>query len=319
MLRMLTMVMALLLVALAPAGAAPIVAQRVKVTVLSSMLADLPGRGEWGYAALVEVDGRRILFDAGAEPDTVIFNAKALGIDLADVEEVVISHNHWDHIGGLMPLRTMLMARNPKALSVLHVGAGAFLPGVEPTPRRDFATPFRASGGRIVVHDGPAEIAPGVWFTGPVKRVHPELNYGLSRRVISEGKQILDIVPEDSSLVIRTPEGLVVISGCGHAGVINIVTAARQIAGPQRIAALIGGLHLVNLKSSMVEWTAAQLQAVGVDYFMAGHCTGLEPTRRLAAVLGLGPDKAVYAPVGGIFERGKGIDARDVARAIPMD
>jgi 7,8-dihydropterin-6-yl-methyl-4-(beta-D-ribofuranosyl)aminobenzene 5'-phosphate synthase len=118
--------------------------------------------------------------------------------------------------------------------------------------------------------------------------------------------------------VIQTPEGLVVISGCGHAGVVNIVTAARQIAGPQRIAALIGGLHLSNVKSSVVEWSAAQLQAIGVDYFMSGHCTGLEPTRRLATVLGLGPDKAVYAPVGGIFERGKGIDARAVARPIPV-
>lgn len=307
----------LLLVWMQPAMAAQAVAQRVKVTVLSSMLADIPGRGEWGYAALVEVDGRRILFDAGAEPETVIFNAKALGIDLADVEEIVISHNHWDHVAGVMPLREQLMARNPKALSLMHIGAGAFLPPKGSSPRRDFATPFRASGGRIIVHDGPAEIAPGVWITGPVPRVNPETNYSLTLRVIENGREVPDIVPEDSSLVIRTPRGLVVIAGCGHAGPVNIVTAARKFAGPQRLAALIGGLHLADANAATVDWTAAQLQAVGVDYFMSGHCTGLEPTRRLATAFGLGPDKAVYAPVGGIFELGKGIDPRRIARPIP--
>jgi 7,8-dihydropterin-6-yl-methyl-4-(beta-D-ribofuranosyl)aminobenzene 5'-phosphate synthase len=76
----------------------------LKVTVLSTMLADR-GLGEWGYSALVEVDGKKILFDTGANPDVVLKNAKSLGIDLSDVEDVVISHNHDDHTGGLLTLR----------------------------------------------------------------------------------------------------------------------------------------------------------------------------------------------------------------------
>jgi 7,8-dihydropterin-6-yl-methyl-4-(beta-D-ribofuranosyl)aminobenzene 5'-phosphate synthase len=78
------------------------------------MLSDA-GFGEWGYAALVEVDGKKILFDTGANPDTVLKNAKTLGIDLSDVEDVVVSHHHGDHTGGLLALRRALMAKNQAA------------------------------------------------------------------------------------------------------------------------------------------------------------------------------------------------------------
>jgi 7,8-dihydropterin-6-yl-methyl-4-(beta-D-ribofuranosyl)aminobenzene 5'-phosphate synthase len=294
-----------------------VAAEKVKVTVLSTMLADIPGRGEWGYAALVEVDGRRILFDTGADTDTVLKNAQALGVELSNVEEVVISHNHWDHVNGLVSLRQAMMARNPKALSVVHIGAGAFQRGGPGTARVDIKTPYEATGGRFVVHDGPAEIAPGVWLTGPVPRVYPETNCCKAGILQADGTLTPDTVPEDNSLVIRTPDGLVVIAGCAHAGIVNIVTAARRIAGPQPISALIGGLHLADAKGSTIEWVAAKLKEIGVAQFLSGHCTGLEPTRRLATVLGLSPADAVYGPVGGSWERGKGIDPRRIARPIP--
>lgn len=312
----LALMMALLTMA-QPAAAA----QKVKVTVLSTMLADIPGRGEWGYAALVEVDGRSILFDTGAEADTVLKNAAALGVDLSTVEEVVISHNHWDHVGGLITLRKAMMLRNSNALSVVHVGAGVFLdrPAAagEMQPLAHHRAAFEATGGRFVEHGAAAELAPGVWITGPVPRVHPERNYPPRGILLRAGKPEPDTIPEDSSLVIWTPDGLVVITGCGHAGAVNIVTAARRIAGERPLAALIGGLHLINANQTMVDWTAAQLKAVDVAYFLSGHCTGLEPTRALAQALGLGPDRAAYAPVGASFTLGKGIDARTIARPIP--
>ena len=203
---MLALCMALLAAA-QPAAAA----DKVKVTVLSTMLADIPGRGEWGYAALVEVDGRRILFDTGADTDTVLKNAEALKVDLSNVEEVVISHNHWDHVNGLVTLRLAMMTKNPMALSVVHVGAGAFLAGGPGSARVALKAPYEATGGRFVVHDGPAEIAPGVWLTGPVPRVYPETNCCKSGIVLADGKLAEDTVPEDNSLVIRTPDGRVVI------------------------------------------------------------------------------------------------------------
>src|SRR5262245_44654292 len=91
----------------------------LKITVLSTMLADR-GIGEWGFAALVEADGKRFLFDTGARPETVLANARELRIDLAAVEDVIISHNHGDHTGGLLTLRRELQKINPRALSRAH-------------------------------------------------------------------------------------------------------------------------------------------------------------------------------------------------------
>src|SRR5215218_9804581 len=97
----------------------------LRVLVLSTMLADA-GIGEWGFAAIVEADGHRILFDTGAHPDTVLKNARELGVDLAGVKEVILSHNHSDHTGGLLHLRRELAKENPAALSRAHVGKGIF-------------------------------------------------------------------------------------------------------------------------------------------------------------------------------------------------
>ena len=80
-----------------------------RITILSTMLADTKGVGEWGFAALVEADGHRLLFDTGARPDTVLVNARELGVDLTAVTEVILSHHHRDHTGGLLTLRRALM------------------------------------------------------------------------------------------------------------------------------------------------------------------------------------------------------------------
>src|SRR6266850_6859676 len=77
----------------------------LRIQVLSTMLADDEGIGEWGFAALVEADGHQFLFDTGARPDTVLTNARALGVDLSGVQDVILSHNHGDHTGGLVTLR----------------------------------------------------------------------------------------------------------------------------------------------------------------------------------------------------------------------
>src|SRR5512135_615100 len=84
-----------------PGPAAPAQVKQLKVTILSTMLAD-EGIGEWGFAALLEADGHRLLVDTGARPDTVLTNLHDLGLDLSDVEQVVLTHNHGDHVGGLM-------------------------------------------------------------------------------------------------------------------------------------------------------------------------------------------------------------------------
>src|SRR5580692_5082739 len=113
----------LLLCLVGPPFAEATVVATLKVTVLSTMLAD-QGIGEWGFAALVEADGRQLLIDTGHRPDTVLLNARELGIDLSHVPTVVLTHFHGDHIGGLLSLRSEMQSHDPSALSVAHVATG---------------------------------------------------------------------------------------------------------------------------------------------------------------------------------------------------
>lgn len=290
----------------------------LKITVLSTMLADA-GIGEWGYSALVEADGRRILFDTGANPDVVLRNARTLGVDLSKVDEVVLSHNHDDHTGGLLALRRELMARSPKAMGRAHVSANIFQVRTDAKGKDDNGlTPSRAEyermGGRFVLHDGPTELQPGVWFTGPVPRAHKETNWSTQGlKLHTPAGEVEDNVPEDAALVFDTGKGLVVLTGCGHAGIVNIAEDARRIAGPKPIFAIVGGLHLFAKSDKVVDWTGAQLKRFGVRYLLAGHCTGIEATMRLRRDLGLTRATAPVSSVGSSFSLDKGIHAGDIA------
>lgn len=287
----------------------------LKITTLSTMLADR-GLGEWGYAALVEVDGRRILFDTGAHADVVLRNAADLGIDLSTVEDVVISHNHSDHTGGLIALRRAMMAKNPATLSRVHVAAGIFEPRLAADGRdQNGLSPLQADvaalGGHFVVHDGPMEIAPGVWFTGPVPRPHAEANWNPGVKLRRAGGLVEDNVPEDAALVFATDDGVVILTGCGHAGIMNLADDARAITGDARLLAVSGGLHLFAQPEAVLAETARRL--AGLRYLLAAHCTGIEATLRLRQLLGLNSRTAVVAAVGSSFTVGKGIDALAIA------
>lgn len=293
-------------------------AQAVKVTTLSTMLTDYGTLGEWGFAALVEVDGRRILFDTGANPDTVLKNAEVLKIDLSKVEDLVISHFHDDHTGGLITLRKALMAKNPAALSHLYVGEGIFdarySKDGQGGTENDFpalAKAYLATGGRISELSGPAEIASGVWLTGPVPRGHDETNWNPGLFVRSGGQLVPDTLREDTSLVIAAANGVVIVTGCGHAGIMNIADAAKAITGDARLHAVIGGIHLFAKPDTVLVETAGRLK--GLAYLLGAHCTGIEATVRLRELLGLDRRTAVIAAVGSSFTLGKGIAAGQIA------
>jgi len=186
------------------------------------MLTDTTGVGEWGFAALVEVDGHRILFDTGARPDTVANNLRDLKIDLSSVTDIILSHNHQDHTGGLLTLRRQFASAHPKALSRAYVAAGAFWARHSPDGNADrnylrsIKAAYEELGGTFIEFDKPRQILPAVWLTGPVRRVHNERNWSTSLRVQSpDGKLTEDNLPEDSSLVINTAKGLVIVSAAG--------------------------------------------------------------------------------------------------------
>jgi 7,8-dihydropterin-6-yl-methyl-4-(beta-D-ribofuranosyl)aminobenzene 5'-phosphate synthase len=307
----------------ATAGAAPPPRPPVhalRITTLSTMLADA-GIGEWGYAALVEVDGRRILFDTGARPRTVLENARELKVDLAGITDVVLSHNHGDHTGGLVTLRRDVMGRDPKALARAHVGRGAFWsrPAADGTGERNALlrnrADYEAAGGAFVEHDGPDELQPGVWLTGPVPRVHPERNYALHAGPVRSPQGLTDdTIPEDMSLVFDTDRGLVILTGCGHAGVINTLDHARATVRAAPVHAIVGGLHLFPLDDDRLAWTAAQLKSFGLENLLGAHCTGVEAVYRIRQQAGLSRRSCVVGAVGSTFDLEKGIDPRELAR-----
>ena len=290
----------------------------LRILVLSTMLADA-GIGEWGFAALVEVDGRRLLFDTGARPDTVLQNARELNVDLASVRDVILSHNHSDHTGGLLTLRRALAKSDPAALARVHVGKGIFATRIAASGAEDdslarLRREFEATGGSFVEYNAPREIAPGVWLTGPVPRVHPERNWSGTGRLRTPEGLVEDTVPEDQSLVVDTDRGLVLLSGCGHAGVVNTTALARQAIRPAPFHALVGGFHLLAADDAQLRWTGERLREAGVENLIGAHCTGIEAVFRLRAELGLARSAAVVGSVGASFELGKGIDPRPLAR-----
>ena len=292
----------------------------MKVTILSTMLAD-EGIGEWGFSALVEIDGRPMLFDTGAHPDTVLRNAADLKIDLSQVTDVVLSHNHEDHTGGLVTLRRELMKKNPAALSRAHVAPPIFWsrpgPPAERNPMIATRTAYEALGGTFVMHSAFDRLADGVYLSGPVPRVHPEKNYGRNGHIgmlASPAGIVDDNVPEDMSLVIVTSSGLVIVTGCGHAGIVNGFEQATRETGEPRVHAAIGGFHLFGASEETLAWTAGRLQPMHVENFIGAHCTGIEALYRLRALLGLERKTAVVGAVGQTFELGKGIDPREIAK-----
>jgi len=289
----------------------------LRVTLLSTNLADA-GIGEWGFSALVEVDGRRILFDTGMYPDTVLKNAHELHIDLSDVEDVVLSHFHDDHTGGLLTLRKTLALRNPAALSRAYVGKGFFWsrPGKAGEGNQMIAerSRYEAIGGRFIESDEPLQIYPGVWLSGAIPRVHPEHNWGPPGKVQTPQGITDDFVPEDLSLFIDTEAGLVVITGCSHAGIINTLEFARARFRDAPIRAVIGGFHLLELDDVQLDWTADHFRRLGVMNVVGAHCTGIEAVYRVRQRAGLTRKSCVVGAVGSSFTLDKGIDPKDVAR-----
>ncbi len=312
---------------LALAMGAPALAQSVgtghkvaslEIKILSTMLAD-EGFGEWGFAALVEVDGRRILFDTGANEDTVQRNLRAMKLDLSDVEMVILSHNHDDHTTGLLPLRRQFAAKSPKALSKVYGGTGIFYPRITPggqlsdrmaRVKRD----YEATGGSIIEVSKPIEILPGVWLTGPVPRVHPERNWSSVGKVRTSAGDVEDTVPEDMTLVFQTAQGPVYLFGCGHAGVINTLEHARKTIDPAPVKAVIGGLHLFAADDQHLAWTAAQLKGFGVQQLLGAHCTGIESVYRIRDLVGLTRQTCMVGAVGAGYSLAKGITPGRIAK-----
>jgi 7,8-dihydropterin-6-yl-methyl-4-(beta-D-ribofuranosyl)aminobenzene 5'-phosphate synthase len=173
---------------------------------------------------------------------------------------------------------------------------------------------YEATGGKFIEYNKAAEIFPGAWLTGPVARKYPEHNWSSTGRVETPAGLVEDTIPEDQSLVLNTPEGLVVVTGCGHAGIINILTFARAQFPDEPIEAVIGGLHLFPATDEQLNWTADKMKDFKVAHLIGAHCTGIEAVYRIRERLALPRESAVVGTVGSSYVLGEGIHPGELAK-----
>src|ERR1700723_1302160 len=273
-------------------GPTPTAAEPARVTVLYDAFGkNATMTKDWGYGGLVEINGRRILFDTGDDPAIFAKNAKAKGVDLTKLDFVVLSHRHSDHVGGL----PYLLGVNPKVkIYAPKEGFGIFGSDV-PSKfyRKDESLPAEMRyyngappdvirvgtvfpGANIQLIDKTTEVVPGITLIATVSDA-------------TGTKELKEL-----SLAFNTPDGIVLVVGCSHPGIETIVAEAAKIN--PHIHFIAGGFHLVVAQDTAIENAATSLHdTYKVDYIAPGHCTG-EPT--FAAMQRMFRDRYLYAGLG---------------------
>jgi 7,8-dihydropterin-6-yl-methyl-4-(beta-D-ribofuranosyl)aminobenzene 5'-phosphate synthase len=243
---------------------------------------------EHGFALWIEVPGHRILFDTG-QGTALHANAARLGCDLSQVDTLVLSHGHYDHCGAL----SSVLNSAPTCRVYCH--AGAFVPRYSVRPGEAPRTISLASSDRDAIHalspnqvhwvSEPGQIITAIGLSGPIPRIHPMEDTGGPFFLDPDGHRP-DPLEDDLALWIKTERGLVIITGCCHAGLINSVDHLRSISGVERVFGIIGGLHLVNASIDRLLATTSALRNWKPEFIIPCHCTGDEATAFLCEQLG---------------------------------
>lgn len=279
-------------VTLSAAPTPPTAPAQVQITVLYDAFgkpSDM--HKDWGYAALVEYGGKRILFDTGNNPDILAHNAQVKGIDLSKLDFVVISHRHGDHVGGLSYVLKVNPAVKIYAPKESFGVFGADLPST--FYRKDASLPPEQR-----YYDGaPPDIMrfgsawPGANFQLVDKNTEISSDMHLIA-LVSDKPGTLEL--RELSLAIDTPEGLVIVVGCSHPGIDKIVAAASAIN--PRVRLIAGGFHLVTADDSDIDRIVTTLHdQFKVEYIAPGHCTGEPAFTALKKAFG---DRYLYAGLG---------------------
>ena len=202
---------------------------------------------EWGFSAFLETDEVNILFDSG-HSENWKNNAKHIGVDLDLVDFIVLSHHHWDHAKGLLYNEF----RDKKKL-IMHPDVLKKVPKEDAKLyQRDF---------EVITSDGPLELSPNIFFLGTVPRVTS----------FETGKHKSDPMRDDTALAVKTDDGLFVLTGCSHAGVVNICEYAKQVTG-QSLKTVAGGFHLFENDPTPVDGALEYFRNEKVENIYPMHC-----------------------------------------------
>jgi 7,8-dihydropterin-6-yl-methyl-4-(beta-D-ribofuranosyl)aminobenzene 5'-phosphate synthase len=248
----------------------------VKITLLMDNRARPGFHAEHGFSAWIEADGARLLFDVG-QSGAWMHNAEKLGIDPAQAEAVILSHGHYDHTGSLAPLLQQL----PAARLYLHPAALQSRFSLHPgQPPKQIGIPAEAAeiiqqwpAAQRTLSAAPQTILPGIGLTGTIPRNHPLEDTGGPFFLDPAGTRP-DPIEDDQSLYIETARGLIIITGCCHAGLINTLEQIQKLTRHAPICAIIGGLHLHHASQPRLEATLQLLKHLAPTLLVPCHCTG---------------------------------------------
>jgi 7,8-dihydropterin-6-yl-methyl-4-(beta-D-ribofuranosyl)aminobenzene 5'-phosphate synthase len=264
---------------------------------------------EPGFSALVQVEKggreRTLLFDTGVSPGGVVENMGRLGLSLGDVEVIVLSHGHWDHVTGMegvareLGRRTLPVLIHPEFWTRRRIR----FPGLDPAelPSTSRAA-LDGAGFDIVEERRPSFLLDGsVLITGEVDRT-TEFETGFKgHEAFRDGWEPDPLILDDQALAIRVRDrGLLVVSGCGHAGIVNTVRYVQKLTAERNVAGIVGGFHLSGpMFEAIIPPTVAAVDELAPALLMPAHCTGWKAVHQLAARF---PDAFVQSAVGTAVE-----------------
>lgn len=210
--------------------------EHITVTILYDNYVFTKGlRSDWGFSCILKGAEKNILFDTGTKGELLLDNIEKLKVDPKDVEVIVISHNHRDHTGGLLSF----LKKN--------CDVSIYLP---PSCPDSFVQELKGTGAKVLVTDAPIEICKGVYLTGPM------------------GERIIE-----QSMIVDTAEGVVIITGCSHPGIVNIVRKSKAIL-PREVHLVFGGFHLLRKSEHELKGIIDEFKKLGVKKVGPTHCTG---------------------------------------------
>ncbi|MCX5845702.1 MAG: MBL fold metallo-hydrolase [Deltaproteobacteria bacterium] len=250
-----------------------------------------PGKSihaEHGLSFYLEtvVNGKKstCMYDYGLYPVGVMNNIALLGLDIGKTNAFSLSHGHYDHFMGAVSI----LKQNQSRIA----GGTPFYVGEEAFARRYKLNPgateladigqlrkedIEALGLKVVEVKTPIEIVPGAYFTGKIERVTAYEKAPTNLKIKRGEKIENDTFPGEQGLFFNIKgKGLVVLSGCAHAGIVNTVKQAQKVAGIDKVHTVMGGFHLINAKPEVIQNTVADIKAMKPDYILPTHCTGFE-------------------------------------------
>ena len=267
----------------------------MKLTVLidNNTLIDRYFLGEPGVSYLIETDGKKILFDVGYS-DAFIINARKLSIDLLSVNFIVLSHGHLDHTWGLVPLIRLytdlifegknvnkpMLVTHPLSLSSKKIGD---LPEIGTLiPKNKLSGYFN-----LKLSKEPVYLTERLVYLGEIERTNEFEAKKPVGKTLDGGIEKEDFLIDDSALAYKSPEGLIIITGCSHSGICNIVEYARKVCGDDRVVDIIGGFHLLNPSKEQMNGTIEYMKSMHPASVHACHCTDLNSKIALSSVVNI--------------------------------